>query len=195
MDYRKLKKALYLICVGYGFWQMQEHWFVIHYDSLPLLKFIPWWLSTPFFFIALGILEKHIPDTKFLKPLCIIMGVIDLAEWIIIVFDIKIPFELYMLQILSSVISLYFNYQLITNISQLAKKCGYENIKGMLQIRTVHTIYVTVYTLLLPFAEKLMTWQFIPWVGWYNIVWMVGSVKTFIGYLKDLQKQEEKQVL
>ena len=123
------------------------------------------------------------------------MGVIDLAEWIIIVFDIKIPFELYMLQILSSVISLYFNYQLITNISQLAKKCGYENIKGMLQIRTVHTIYVTVYTLLLPFAEKLMTWQFIPWVGWYNIVWMVGSVKTFIGYLKDLQKQEEKQVL
>lgn len=192
MNYQKLKRAIYLVCVGYGFWQLQEHWFISNFDDGEFFKFIPWWLSAPLFFTAIHIIEKYVSDIKLLKPLCVIMGCIDLAEWLIMFFEVSIPFELYILQIFSSVISLYFNYQLITNISQLAKKCGYESIKGMLTIRTVRTVYVTVYILLLPFAEQLMTGLLVSWFGWFSVILMVNSIKSFMGYLKDLQKQKKE---
>ena len=120
------------------------------------------------------------------------MGVIDLTEWVVSVFEIKIPFEAYILKIISSVIVLYFNYQLLTNISQIAEKCGYDTIKGMLLIRDIRTVYVTIYLVLLPFADVLKASYWYSWIGWFTIILIRISLRSFENYLLELEKLEKK---
>ena len=192
MDYKKINRALSFVVLGYCVLQLGEHWYISLIDDWEYFKYIPWWISSPLFFTAVSKLEKFNPDMKLLKSLCIIMGVIDLTEWVVSVFEMKIPFEAYILKIISSVIVLYFNYQLLTNISQIAEKCGYDTIKGMLLIRDIRTVYVTIYLVLLPFADVLKASYWYSWIGWFTIILIRISLRSFENYLLELEKLEKK---
>ncbi len=192
MDYKKINRALSWVFLGYCVLQLGEHWYISMIDDWKYFKYIPWWISSLLFFTAVSKLEKFNPDMKLLKPLCVIMGCIDLTEWFISVFEIEIPFESYILKIISSVIVLYFNYQLLTNISQIAEKCGYDTIKGMLLLRDIRTVYVTLYMVLLPFADILKTSYWYSWIGWFTIILIKNSLNSFECYLLELEKLEKK---
>lgn len=187
MDYKRIKKGISFIGGAYCLWHLQDPFL----DSIEILKYIPWWLASPWFFVAICLIQKEIPETKLLKPLCIVMGLFDLSVWLIEIFEIKIPFELYILQILSLVISLYFNYQLLTNILQFATKCGYEKTKEIKVIRNLRTIYVTVFALILPFYEEIAVNNVVLHCGWYSGMVIVYSINSFEKHLKDLQKQKQ----
>lgn len=192
MEYKHINRALSWVVLGYFVLQMGEHWHISLIEDEAYFKYIPWWISSPLFFTAVSKLEKFNPDMKLLKPLCIITGVIDLTEWFISVFEIKIPFEAYILKIISSVVVLYFNYQLLTNISQIAEKCGYDTIKGMLLLRDIRTVYVTIYMVLLPFADILKASYWYSWIGWFTIILLKISLNSFENYLLKLEKPEKK---
>ncbi len=189
MEYKHINRALSWVVLGYIVLQMGEHWYISLIEDEAYFKYIPWWISSLFFLVAVSKLEKFNPDMKLLKPLCIITGVIDLTEWFISVFEIKIPFEAYILKIISSVIVLYFNYQLLTNISQIAEKCGYDTIKGMLLLRDIRTVYVTLYMVLLPFADILKASYWYSWFGWFTIILIKISLNSFKNYLLELEKK------
>lgn len=189
MDYKKIKRGISIIGTAYYFWEFQAS----YYDDIEFFKYLPWWIAGPLFFVAICLIQKEIPETKLLKPLCIVMGLLDLSVWLIEIFEIKIPFELYILQILSSVISLYFNYQLLTNIFQFATKCGYEKTNEIKICRNLQTIYVTAFTLLLPFYEEIAVNNLVLYFGWFCIIYIIYSITSFEKYLKDLQKEEKKK--
>ena len=52
-----------------------------------------------------------------------------------------------------SVLVLYFNFQLLTNLAEVARKYGYPEEKKMLQLRTVQAILTTVAAIPLPWEE------------------------------------------
>lgn len=192
VDYKKINRALSFVVLGYCVLQMGEHWHISLIEDEEYFKYIPWWISSTLFFTAVSKLGKFNPDMKLLKPLCVIMGFIDLTEWVVSVFEIEIPFEAYILKFISSVIVLYFNYQLLTNISQIAEKCGYDTIKGMLLLRDIRTVYVTIYMLLLPFADILKASYWYSWIGWFTIILIRNSLNSFECYLLELEKSEKK---
>ncbi len=188
VDYKRLEKGLGFLVGAYSLWYLQDPFF----DSVNILKYLPWWLAGPCFFEALGFIQDYIPETKLLKPLCLVMSVLDLSVWLIDIFDVKLPFELYILQIISSVINLYFTFQLMTNLMDYSTRVGYENTKGMKIIRDLRIVYVTVFTLLLPFYEEIATNQLILRCGWYSGLIIVYSIESFEKHIKALQKENNK---
>lgn len=187
MDYKIIKRGISIIGTAYYLWEFQAP----YYDDIKFFKYLPWWMAGPLFFVAIRFIQNEIPETKFLKPLCIVMGILDLSVWLIELLEIKIPFELYTLQILSLVISLYFNYQLLTNIFQFATKFDYEKTKGIKVCRNLQTIYVTAFALILPFYEEIAVNSLVLYFGWFSIIYIIYSMTSFEKYLKDLQKQQK----
>lgn len=187
MDYKRIKRGISIIGTAYCLWEFAAP----YYDDIEFFKYLPWWMAGPLFFVAIRFVQKEIPETKLLKPLCVVMGVIDLSVWLIEIFEIKISFELYTLQILSLVISLYFNYQLLTNIFQFANECDYENSNTISRARNLHTIYVTAFTLILPFYEVIAVNSLVLYFGWFSIIYIIYSMTSFEKHLKNLQKQQK----
>lgn len=182
MNKKKLNTALWLIVIGFWVMQFKEP----RYESL---DFFPYWLSGFFLLISAFLLEKEISEMKLLKPLCIINCCMDFFVWLIGVLELNMPFQIYMLKMLSSVIFLYVNYQLITNLIQFAENYGFENTKPLKRLRLIRTIYITAFTLFLPLYNTLSESVFtilVEWSGWYIVfcaaVYINRFRKDFLSY-------------
>ncbi len=182
MNKKKLNIALWLIVLSFWFMQFNEPY-------IETLNFFPYWLSG---FLLLGsvcLFQKNVPEMKLLKPLCIINGCMDFFVWLMGVLELNMPFQIYMLKMLSAVIFLYVNYQLITNLIQFAENYGFENTKPLKKLRLIRTIYITAFTLFLPLYNTLNESVFtilVEWSGWYIVfcaaVYINRFRKDFLSY-------------
>lgn len=188
MNKKKLNIALWLIVLAFWFMQFKEQY-------LETLDFVPYWLSG---FLLLGsvyLFQKDAPEMKLLKPLCIINGVLDLFVWLIGILEWNMPFQIYLPQLLSSVVSLYVNYQLVTNLIQLAEGYGFENTKPLKRLRLIRTIYITIFTLFLPLYNTLDENIFtilVEWLGWFIVLYAGIDInrfrKDFFSYIASVER-------
>lgn len=188
MNKKKLNIALWLIVLAFWFMQFKEP----RYETL---YFFPYWISSFFLLISVLLFEKDVSEMKLLKPLCVINGVLDLFVWLIGVLDLNMPFQIYLPQLLSSVVSLYVNYQLITNLIQFAENYNFENTKPLKRLRLIRTIYITVFTLFLPLYNTLNESVFtilVEWSGWYIVfcaaVYINRFRKDFFSYKVSVER-------
>ena len=149
MNKKKLNIALWLIVIAFWVMQFKEP----RYESLDSF---PYWVSGIFLLISVCLFEKDIPEMKLLKPLCIINSVLDFFVWLVGILEWDMPFQIYLPRLLSSVVSLYINYQLITNLIQFAQFHGFKNTKPLSIMRLARTIYITLFALFLPLYN---TWS------------------------------------
>ena len=175
MNKKKLNIALWLIVLAFWVMQFKE----ARYESL---NFFPYWLSAIFLLISVCLFEKDVSEMKLLKPLCIINGVLDFFVWLIGILKLDLPFQTYLPGLLSSVVSLYINYQLITNLLQFSQLHGFEKTKPLSIMRLARTIYITLFALFLPLYNTLEEGLFtdlVEYFGWCTVFYSAWEINRF----------------
>ena len=143
----RLGNAVKLIAWGY----------ILVYININLgtLNVLPNWLGMLFMLRALPALGEDEESAKLLRPLAISMAVWESVKWAAVLFGISvsegavgITFDI--AGSIISVISMYFHFQLLTNLANAAEKYGCSQSRKILRLRTVNTILILILSLPLP---------------------------------------------
>lgn len=188
MNKKKLNIALWLIVLAFWFMQFKEQY-------IETLNSFPYWISGIFLLVSVCLFEKDIPEMKLLKPLCIINAVLDFFVWLVGILEWNMPFQIYLPRLLSSVVSVYINYQLITNLIQFAQIHGFENTKPLSIMRLARTIYITLFALFLPLYNSLEEGLFtdlVEYFGWCTVFYSAWEInrfrKDFFSYIASVER-------
>lgn len=141
----QLAKAIQKI--GWGYVML---YFNINLGTIDILP--AWW--SYFWLFREGINEEISEEEKtanLLKPLCIVLGIYNFITWFMTIFGI--PTDLFIITEIMSVISLYFHFQLLTNLATIAGKYECPQEKSLLNLRTVQTILLTILAFTVHFEE------------------------------------------
>lgn len=138
MKQHKLSDAIKKIALGYMFLHINFH--------LNTINILPNWVAYILFVQALPALGEEEESANLLKPLGILLGVLEGIYWINTGF-LGGEFPTGVIDIITSVLSLYFHFQLLTNLADIAHKYECSQEKKLLTLRTVKTILTTVITI------------------------------------------------
>lgn len=110
--------------------------------NLGSVNILPDWAAFVLIYGALNLLADEEPELLLLKPFCILLGGWAAVQWVDQMFGLA-P-SLYPLDLIIQVISLYFYFQLLTNLAYLAARYGGEALSGrILRLRTVQILLDT----------------------------------------------------
>lgn len=140
----QLSRSLRKIFWGYIF---------LYFDiKLGTIDVLPAWLGYVFFYqgIRNGI-EVEENSAKLLKPICMALIIYSLINWIMTMFGIGI--DILIISDLFAVIALYFHFQLLTNLANIADRYSYLNVNALLNLRTIHTVLMTTLAFTVHFDE------------------------------------------
>ena len=143
MDKKYLIHAMGSIAWGYVFFYLAI--------NLGTIDILPDWVLFVLVVKALKPLSEVVPSAKLLEPLGILLGVLYGFQWLFKA--VGHPIQWYLFTVIVSVLVLYFNFQLLTNLAEVARKYGYSEEKKILQLRTVQAILTTVAAIPLPWEE------------------------------------------
>lgn len=135
------------------FWAYIFLYFDINIETIDIL---PAWVAYLFFYQAIqNALIHEEESTKLLKPICIILVIARFLDWIIVMFSIEM--NILLISELFAVIQLYFHFQLLTNLANIAHKYECPQESSLLTFRTIHTVLLTIlaFTLQFPKIEGL----------------------------------------
>ena len=124
--------------------------------TLGTLNVLPDWLGYIFMIQALSSLSQEEPSATLLQPLGVLLAVWSGLLWLAALFGQTL--HLYILEVLAAVLSLYFHFQLLTNLAHLAARYGCPEGQRLLTLRTVRTLLITLLALPLP-------WQQYEWLS------------------------------
>lgn len=137
---------------------------LLHFDiNIGTLDLLPAWLGFALFFSALPVLAEASPTAKLLRPFAAGLAVWNGITWI---FGSAWCPEI--LNVVESVIGLYFHFQLLTELATLARCYGCPQEQKLLTLRTVNTVLQTVFI--------LGTWLWEAWEGAAMILLIVNLV-------------------
>lgn len=138
----------------------------LYFDiNLGTIDILPAWIGYVFFYQAIrDAIEAEEESAKLLKPICFVLSIYRLIDWFVIMFGIEM--DILIITELFAVIALYFHFQLLTNLANIAHKyeCPVENT--LLALRTVHTVLLTILAFTVHFKE----------IEWLSLVIMVAQV-------------------
>lgn len=144
------------------FWAYIFLYFDINIGTVDLL---PAGLGYIFFYQAIrdGI-ETEEESSKLLKPICWILIIYRIVEWFMNI--LQLPTDIFIITEMMSVIALYFHFQLLTNLANIAHKyeCPVENT--LLALRTVHTVLMTILAFTVHFKE----------IEWLSMMIMIAQI-------------------
>lgn len=130
---------------------------LIHLDvNIGTLNILPDWLGYLLLLGVLSVLEKEVKTAALLRPLGILLVLWNSILWLTTLFGIS--FEPYLLTTLALVIDLYFHFQLLTDLAELAERRKCPEKKSILTLRTVRTVMIT-------FSALPLQWQEIEALG------------------------------
>lgn len=153
----QLSRALRKIFWGYIF---------LYFDfNIGTLDILPTAISFFLFYQAIrDCLEREDEATKLLKSICVILGVYHLIDEFMVMF--QIPVELFLVEEIMAVLALYFHFQFLTNLANIADKYSYLAVDTILALRTVYTVMMTILTFTMHFEE----------IEWLSLMIMVAQV-------------------
>lgn len=165
--------ALYQIIFGFIF--------IVFDIRIQTTHFLPDWIGYYLFYKAIDGIGEYEESAKLLRPLIIILGVYNGIIWILMIINVSIE-SFDMLQLFMNIISIYIQFQLLTNISNIALSHHFEKESKRLNIlRTMNVISVT-------FVSFTARWVFIQYVQiiitLFYIVIVVLLILTLIAYAK-----------
>ena len=138
----------------------------LYFDiNLGTIDILPAGLGYIFFYQAIrDCFEKEEPSTELLKPICWILIIYRIIEWFMNIF--QLPTDIFIITEMMSVVALYFHFQFLTNLANIAHKydCPVENT--LLALRTVHTVMMTILTFTVHFKE----------IEWLSLMIVVAQV-------------------
>lgn len=166
-DYQKLYDGISKAAWGY---------FFIYFDiNIATVSILPSFIGYLLFLTAINYLKDEERELSLLHILGIIMAVWHGAKWLASWFIFDIDGIWQFIDIIISLVNLYFHFQLLTNFASIAAKHqpdGYELDAKLLRYRTLQTVMLT--------AIMIVTHLFI----WLDEIWVYSiSVLMLIVYL------------
>lgn len=135
--YKKVYNSITKVAFGY---------FFLYIDiNIGIVSITPAFVGYFLFLLAIGSLKEEEREFSLLKPLCIILLVLNIFTYFSNFVGVNIAFTV--VDLILTAISLYFNYQFLTNLSYIAakyQKYGASSDAKFLKYRTVQTVVLTV---------------------------------------------------
>ena len=165
-DYQKLYSGISKAAWGYFFL-----YFNINFNNVSIL---PSFVGYLLFLSAIKLLNNEERELSLLRTLGVIMALWTGVEWLASFIGIKIEGMWQFIDIIISLVNLYFHFQFLTNLASIAAKYqseGYELDAKLLRYRTLQTIMLTAIEVVLCFQP------------WLSGAWTVISVCMVIVYV------------
>lgn len=141
-----LSEAVSCVAWGYVF---------LHLDfNLGGINVLPDWACYALVLHALPGLARAERSALLLRPLAIILLAVDALMWALQIFGAA-P-DLYIVSALCTVLALYFHFQLLTNVADIAR-IDPQRSRSVLRLRNFRTVFVTL--LALPWQREAMSWS------------------------------------
>ena len=110
--------------------------------NLGSLNILAHWMAFALIYGALDLLAEEERELPLLKPFCILLGLWEGAGWLAQLFGLTL--SLYPLDLLFAALSLYFYFQLLTNLAHLAARYVGEDLsRRLLRLRTAQALLNT----------------------------------------------------
>lgn len=120
--------------------------------NLGTMDILPDWAGYLLILSVLPVLAAEEEAAKLLKPFGVILTVWEVLVWVVNLLGVQ-NWDWGWLSIVETVVSLYFHFQLLTNLAAVSEKYGCPETKRILTLRTVQTLLTTVLALPLPWEE------------------------------------------
>lgn len=135
METKTLSSAIKKVAISYIF-----IYFHIHISVIDIL---PDWLGYFMIVSALPVLSEKEQSAQLLRPFGIAIGIWNIINWVLEITDAQ--WNLTLIRILFSIVTIYFHFQLITNIATL--DIEQSKRKRLLILRTLTVLLHTLLTL------------------------------------------------
>ena len=166
MDYQKLCSGISKAAWGYFFL-----YFNINFNNVSIL---PSFVGYLLFLSAINLLKEEERELSLLHTLGVIMALWTGVEWLASFVGLNLEGMWQFIDIIISLVNLYFHFQFLTNLASIAAKYqseGYELDAKLLRYRTLQTVMLTA-------IEVIICFQ--PWL---SEAWTVISICMLIVYL------------
>lgn len=181
INYRNLYLGISRVAWGYVF---------IYFDiNIGSMSILPSFVGYILFMNALNILEEEERELSLLKIPCALLIIWNLAKWLFGLILLNIEGILLFLDIIVCLLTLYFHFQLLTNIASLAERyqghgCCYD--EKLLKYRSVQTVIFTA-VMGITYVSSLISdiWAYISLL--MAIIYIIVGI-FLIKALFDLQK-------
>lgn len=141
MNNKPLSSVIKSIVLGYVL--------IYFHINLGTIDILPDWAGYLLIVSALPFLAEKEKSAMLLKPLGIILALWKLVVWISAIMGMSI--DVYIINVIISILSIYLNFQLITNIAALPIEASRK--KRLLSLRSATVIIHTLTAILLAFPE------------------------------------------
>ena len=112
------------------------------------INVLPGWVGFLLIFLALPSVEEQEPSASLLRPLVILLGLWEVIRWVGILVTGSV-FDVPLLTLILSALSMYFHFQFLTNLSSIARAHGLlEDSEKLLHLRTGLTLFTALVTIL-----------------------------------------------
>lgn len=165
-DYQKLYSGISKAAWGYFFL-----YFNINFNNVSIL---PSFVGYLLFLSAINLLKDEERELSLLRTLAVIMALWTGVEWLASFVGLNLEGMWQFIDIIISLVNLYFHFQFLTNLASIAAKYqpeGYELDAKLLRYRTLQTIMLTAIEVVLCFQP------------WLSEAWTVISVCMVIVYV------------
>lgn len=153
----------------------------------------PDWGGYGYIWLALPFLAKEVSSASLLRPLTVVLTVWSGLCWILAG---KVDGFVGMLgyfgpiaESIITVISLYFHYQLLTDLAQLAAKYRCRSEARLLRLRTIRVIAGTLYALPLPWESSTVFRGVYALLTIVHVVAAFGVCRALFVFRKELRLQ------
>ena len=165
-DYQKLYSGISKAAWGYFFL-----YFNINFNNVSIL---PSFVGYLLFLSAINLLKEEERELSLLHTLGVIMALWTGVEWLASFVGLNLEGMWQFIDIIISLVNLYFHFQFLTNLASIAAKYqpeGYELDAKLLQYRTLQTVMLTAIEVIIRFQP------------WLSEAWTVISICMLIVYL------------
>ena len=149
--------------------------------NLGTLNILPNWLGYILILRALPALKTEAPSAGLLEPLGILLAFWDGILWIGKTFGYSVDWPLP--QLLATVVSLYFHFQLLTNLADIAGKYGCPCEGKLRTLRTVQVVLLTASYLLLYWIQATAAFTVLAFVNLAVVIWICRVLFVFHRHL------------
>lgn len=112
------------------------------------INVLPGWVGFLLIFLALASVEEQEPSASLLRPLVILLGLWEVIRWVGTLVTGSV-FDVPLLTLILSALSMYFHFQFLTNLSSIARAHGLlEDSEKLLHLRTGLTLFTALVTIL-----------------------------------------------
>ena len=134
--------------VSHAAWAYFFLYFNINLGSINIL---PDFVCYLLLWSAIGCLEGEERDLGLLRPMCILLGVWEGADWLFTIFEGTLDGQFPPVDLFLAVAGIYFHFQLFTDFARLARRYQPEGARldrRMLRLRTAQTLFLTAFAVL-----------------------------------------------